>query len=183
MKSKKKRKPVEDQGTKIQRGSSPPNESQEISCKHLGPRTCLRIIFHFWQHYNGQWMPPDARLICPSIQIPLLVPSLWMRHSATMATAARLSEVCIEMRSRKWKEASRKTLANTRFSLPDSANIPTWCGSLCPPSVGGQTRAGVAHLHAHTHTLRAVLSHRGRCTDFSWLYFCGRQLQGAHRIS
>lgn len=104
--------------------------------------------------------PLDARLICSSIQIPLLVPSLWMRHSATMATAARLSEVCIEMRSRKWKEARRKTLTNTRFSLPESANIPTWCGSLCPSSVGGQTFAGVAHLHAHTHTLRAVLSHK-----------------------
>lgn len=117
-----------------------------------------------WKHSNFRVRTVsecllDAGLICSSIQNSSAGPRVreW-GILATMATAARLSEVCMEMRSRKRKEARRrKTLANTRVSLPESANIPTWCGSLCPPSVGGQKRAGVVHLHAytrtHTHTL------------------------------
>lgn len=121
-----------------------------------------------------------ARLIYQSIQVPLLVQSLWTRPSATMATAARLSEACIEMRSRKWKEARRKTLTNALFSLPRSANVPTWCGEPLP-SLGGRTHAHRAGAlpRTHRHTLRAVL---GRGTDFSQLYFCERRLKGAHRV-
>lgn len=129
---------IKAQGSKRLKGDSlQAPAAQSVSERHIP---------FYQQHSNFQRLL-NARLICSSIQIPLLVPSVWRRHSVTMATAALLSELRIE--KRKWKDSGGEAHEHSSLAqtFPRDAKF-------CPPSVGGQSRAGEAHLHAHTGSRR-----------------------------